>query len=194
MPPLEGGSSAELISSILRDTPPSVTGARPELPPDLARVVRRCLEKDPRCRMQTVRDLINEFRDLARIVSRSTPASSSAPRATPAADSGAARGAEGFWVAVLPFRQKGSDPRVEALAEGITEEIVTGLARFSYLRVIAPSSTRKYSNESADVRAIGRELGARFVMEGSLRQAGSRLRVGVQLIDAVSGAHLWPET
>jgi serine/threonine protein kinase len=192
--PFEGSSSAELISSILRDTPPSVTDARPELPPDFARVVRRCLEKDPRCRMQTARDLINEFRDLTRIVSRSAPASTSAPRVIPAADSGAARAAEGFWVAVLPFRHKGSDATVEALAEGITEEVITGLSRFSYLRVIAPSSTGKYSNESADVRAISRELGARYVMEGSLRQAGSRLRVGVQLIDAVSGAHLWAET
>jgi serine/threonine protein kinase/tetratricopeptide (TPR) repeat protein len=192
--PFEGKSSAELISSILRDTPPSVTDARPELPPDLARVVRRCLEKDPRCRIQTARDLINEFRDMARIAWHSAPASTSAPRATPAADSGAARAAEGFWVAVLPFRHKGSDTGVEALADGITEEIITGLSRFSYLRVIAPSSTRKYSNESADVRAIGSELGARYVMEGGLRQAGSRLRIGVQLIDAVSGAHLWAET
>ena len=192
--PFEASSSAELISSILRDTPPSVTDAHPELPPDLARVVRRCLEKDPRCRMQTARDLINEFRDLARIVSRSAPASTSTPRVIPAADSGAARAAEGFWVAVLPFRHKGSDASVEALAEGITEEVITGLSRFSYLRVIAPSSTGKYSNDSADLRAIGRELGARYVMEGSLRQVESRLRVGVQLIDAVSGVHLWAET
>ena len=192
--PFEGSSSAELISSILRDVPPSVTDVRPELPPDLARVVRRCLEKDPRCRMQTARDVINEFRDLARIAWRSVPASTSATRATPAADSGAARAAEGFWVAVLPFRHKGSDAGAEALAEGITEEIITGLSRFSYLRVIARSSTGKYSNESTDVRAVGSELGARYVMEGTLRQAGSRLRVGVQLIDAVSGAHLWAET
>jgi TolB-like protein len=192
--PFEGSSPAELISSILRDTPPSVTDLRPELPHDLARIVRRCLEKDPRCRMQTARDLINEFRDLARIASRSAPPSPSAARAIPPVDSGAARAAEGFWVAVLPFRHKGPDAGVEALAEGMTEEIITGLSRFSYLRVIAPSSTGKYSTDSADVRAIGRELGARYVMEGSLRQAGSRLRVGVQLIDAVSGAHLWAET
>lgn len=192
--PFEGRSSAELISSILRDIPPSVTDARPELPPDLARVVRRCLEKDPRYRMQTARDVINELRDLARNASRSMPTSTSATPATPVADSGAARAVEGFWVAVLPFRHQGSDAGVEALAEGITEEIITGLSRFSYLRVIARSSTGRYSHESADVRAVGRELGARYVMEGGLRQAGSRLRVGVQLIDAASGAHLWAET
>ena len=192
--PFEGSSSAELISSILRDTPLSVTDVRPELPADLARVVRRCLEKDPRSRMQTARDVINEFRDLARVASSSVATSTTTIRATPAADSGALRAAEGFWVAVLPFRYKGSESGGEALADGITEEVITGLSRFSYLRVIARSSTGKYSNESADVRAIGRELGARYVMEGSLRQAGTRLRVGVQLVDAISGAHLWAET
>ena len=64
--PFEGTSSAELISAILRDTPPPVTDMRPELPVDLARIIRRCLEKDPRHRVQTARDVSNEFRDLAR--------------------------------------------------------------------------------------------------------------------------------
>ena len=64
--PFEGSSSAELVSAILRDTPPSVTDVRPDLPSDLARIVRRCLEKDPRHRLQTARDVSNEFRDLAR--------------------------------------------------------------------------------------------------------------------------------
>ena len=62
--PFEGSSSAELVSAILRDTPPSVTDVRPDLPSDLARIVRRCLEKDPRHRLQTARDVSNEFRDL----------------------------------------------------------------------------------------------------------------------------------
>ncbi len=69
--PFEGNSSAELISSILRDSPPSVTDLRPELPADIARVIRRCLEKEPRHRVQTARDVGNEFRDLARIIARS---------------------------------------------------------------------------------------------------------------------------
>ena len=65
--PFEGTSSAELISSILRDRPPLITDLRPELPADLSRMIRRCLEKDPRYRMQTARDVSNEFRDMARI-------------------------------------------------------------------------------------------------------------------------------
>ncbi len=192
--PFEGNSSAELISAILRDNPPPVTDARPDLPSDLARIVRRCLEKDPRHRVQTARDVSNEFRDLARQASR--PAATATPpasRAAAAADSGAARADEGFWVAVLPFKCAGGSAELKALADGLSEEIVTGLSRFSYLRVIARSSTSRYANELVDVRSAGKELGARYVMEGTLRQSGTKLRLAVQLVDTVSGAHLWAE-
>jgi TolB-like protein/cytochrome c-type biogenesis protein CcmH/NrfG len=107
--------------------------------------------------------------------------------------SGASRAEEGFWVAVLPVKYAGTNPELKGLADGLSDEIVTGLSRFSYLRVIARGSTAKYSSESADIRAIGKELGARYVMEGTLRQSGSKLRLAVQLVDAVSGAHLWAE-
>ena len=100
-------------------------------------------------------------------------------------DSGQARADEGFWIAVLPFKYGGADASLTALAEGVTEEIVTGLSRFSYLKVISRSATG--SGRS------GNELGARYVMEGSLRQAGTKLRLAVQLVDATSGAHLWAE-
>src|SRR5580658_3737799 len=89
--PFEGSSSAELVSAILRDTPPSVIDVRPDLPSDLARIVRRCLEKDPRHRVQTARDVSNEFRDLARAGARSAPASTSSARAGVVTDSVAAR-------------------------------------------------------------------------------------------------------
>jgi TolB-like protein/Flp pilus assembly protein TadD len=104
------------------------------------------------------------------------------------------RVAEGFWVAVLPFKAAGLNAELSTLAEGLSDEIVTGLNRFSYLRVIARSSTLQYSSQTSDVRSVGKALGARYVMEGSLRQAGSVIRVTVQLIDANTGAHLWVET
>ncbi len=192
--PFEGNSHAELISAILRDTPLSVTHLRPDLPSDLARIIRRCLEKDPRHRVQTARDVSNEFRDLLQqTVKQSATATPLARRAAAAADSGAARADEGFWVAVLPFRYGGGNAEITALAEGLTDDIVTGMSRFSYLRVIARGSTAKYSSESGDVRAMGKELGARYVMEGNLRQAGNKLRLAVQVVDAVSGTHLWAE-
>ena len=116
-----------------------------------------------------------------------------ADRAKSGKDAGAVRADEGFWVAVLPFKYSGSNSDLTALAEGLSEDIVTGLSRFSYLRVIALSSTARFKNEALDVRSAGKELGVRYVMEGSLRQAGTKLRLAVQLVDAVSGAHLWAE-
>jgi TolB-like protein/Tfp pilus assembly protein PilF len=124
---------------------------------------------------------------------RSGTVTARAGRAESGTDSGQVRAEEGFWVAVLPFKYGGADAGLTALAEGLTEEIVTGLSRFSYLRVIARSSTSRYANESVDVRAAGKQLGARYVMEGSLRQAGTKLRLAVQLLDATNGAHLWAE-
>jgi len=113
---------------------------------------------------------------------------------TSAASDAPAHHDEGFWVAVLPFKYGGSNSDLTALAEGLTEEIVTGLSRFSYLKVISRSSTSRYANESVDVESAGKQLSARYVMEGSLRQAGTRLRIAVQLVDTSSGAHLWAET
>lgn len=191
--PFEGNSSAELASAILRDVPPSVGDARPDLPADLSRIIRRCLEKDPRHRVQTARDVSNEFRDLTRSSLRTPPASSSS-RAVTATDSGSSRTDEGFWVAVLPFKYSGSNADLTSLADGLTDDVITGLSRFPYLRVIARSSTSRFSHEGGDVRIAAKELGARYVMEGNLRQAGARLRVAVQLVDASSGAHLWAET
>jgi TolB-like protein/Tfp pilus assembly protein PilF len=186
--PFEGNSSGELFSAILRDDPSPVTDSRPDLPGDLARIIRRCLEKDPRHRVQTACDVANEFRDLVR---QMQTASASVELAIPVADSGAARAQEGFWIAVLPFKSTGASAEIAALADGLSEEILTGLSRFSYLRVIARGSTHKYANQTADMRTVGKELGARYVLEGSLRQAGTKLRVAVRVADTLSGVQLW---
>jgi TolB-like protein len=100
---------------------------------------------------------------------------------------------EGFWIAVLPFKSSGADPELAALAQGITEDIVTGLSRFSYLRVLSQSSTSRYTREETNLRSAGKELGARYVMEGSVRQSGETLRIAVQLNDASFGVDLWAE-
>ncbi len=114
--------------------------------------------------------------------------------AVPRTPSAETRADEGFWVAVLPFKSTGPSTELAGLAEGLSEEIITGLSRFSYLRVIGRGSTLRYANQTTDLRTVGKELGARYVMEGNLRQAGSALRVSVQLVEAASGAHLWAET
>ena len=183
--PFEGATSIELASAILRDTPPPLGNVRPDMPGALTRLVQRCLEKDRERRVQTARDVTSELHDIARRPS---------PDTTRGSDSGSRRTDEGFWLAVLPFKYGGPSAEVAALAEGLSEEIVTGLSRFSYLRVIARSSTLRYAEPAADVRTVAREIGARYVMEGSVRQAGSQVRIAVQLVDATTGAHLWAET
>ena len=192
--PFEGASSAELASAILRDTPRPLSEFRADLPEELGLLIQRCLEKDPQDRFPSARDL----RDALRGVTASAPsirtATAPAPRPVVEGNSGAARAEEGFWVAVLPFKYNGANADLTALAEGLTEEIVTGLFRFSYLRVISLSSTSRYAHGAIDIRSAGKELGARYVMEGSLRQAGTKLRIATQLVDASSDVNLWAET
>src|SRR5215467_9090860 len=96
-------------------------------------------------------------------------------------------------VAVLPFANLGDDPEQDYFSDGITEDIITELSRFSELLVIARNSSFQYKGRATDVRQVGRELGARYVLEGSVRRSGDRVRITAQLIDAVTGVHRWAE-
>jgi adenylate cyclase len=96
-------------------------------------------------------------------------------------------------IAVLAFNNLGSDASQEYVSDGITEDIITELSRFSELFIIARNSSFRYKGKSIDIRQVGRELGVRYVLEGSIRRDGDRLRLAAQLIDAVTGAHRWAE-
>jgi TolB-like protein/class 3 adenylate cyclase len=96
-------------------------------------------------------------------------------------------------IAVLPFANLSSDPEQEYLVDGIVEDIITELSRFSELFVIARNSSFQYKGKAIDVRQAGRELGVRYVLEGSVRRVGDRIRVATQLIDAATAAHRWAE-
>jgi adenylate cyclase len=96
-------------------------------------------------------------------------------------------------IAVLPFENMSGDPEQEYFADGMVEEIITGLSRLRWLFVIARNSSFTYKGRSVDVRQVGRELGVRFVLEGSVRKAGNRVRITGQLIDATTGTHLWAD-
>jgi adenylate cyclase len=96
-------------------------------------------------------------------------------------------------IAVLPFVNMSADPEQEFFADGITEDIITELSRFKDLLVIARNSSFAFKGEARDVKEIGRKLGVRYVVEGSVRRAGDRVRVTAQLIDAVNDSHLWAE-
>jgi TolB-like protein len=96
-------------------------------------------------------------------------------------------------IAVLPFANMSGDPEEDYFADGLTEELITGLARIRWLFVIARNSSFVYKGRAVDVSQVSRELGVRYVLEGSVRRAGSRLRISAQLVDAISGAHHWAE-
>jgi TolB-like protein len=96
-------------------------------------------------------------------------------------------------IAVLPFQNMSGDVDQEYFADGIVEEIITALSRFRHLFVIARNSSFIYKGRAVDVKQIGRELGVRYVLEGSVRKAGTRVRIAGQLVDATTGAHLWAE-
>ncbi|MER8422019.1 winged helix-turn-helix domain-containing tetratricopeptide repeat protein [Mesorhizobium sp. M1329] len=96
-------------------------------------------------------------------------------------------------VAVLPFSNLSGDPEQDYFADGMVDDIITGLARIKWLLVIARNSTFTYKGRAVDVKQVGRELGVRYVLEGSVRRAGGHVRVSGQMIDASTGAHVWAE-
>jgi serine/threonine protein kinase len=125
--PFQGNSAAELASAILRDSPRPLGELRAGVSDSLCGVIQRCLEKNAADRFQSARELLAGLHGAA-----------SAKKD----DSGAVRTQEGFWTAVLPFEYRGANAEIVALCEGLSEDIVTGLSRFSYLRVIAGRSPR----------------------------------------------------
>jgi adenylate cyclase len=96
-------------------------------------------------------------------------------------------------VAVLAFNNMSGDPEQEFIANGIAEDVITALSRYPSLFVIARNSSFSYKDRAVDVKQVGRELGVRYVLEGSLRKAGSRIRVTAQLVEAESSKHVWAE-
>jgi TolB-like protein len=96
-------------------------------------------------------------------------------------------------IAVLPFQNMSGDPEQDYFADGIVEEIITALSRIRWLFVIARNSSFTYKGRAVDVKQVGRELGVRYVLEGSVRNAANRVRVTGQLIDSATGAHLWAD-
>ena len=96
-------------------------------------------------------------------------------------------------IAVLPFQNMSGDAEQDYFADGMVEEIITALSRFKSLFVIARNSSFTYKGKAVDVKQVGRELGVRYVLEGSVRKAGTRLRITGQLIEAATGAHLWAD-
>ncbi|HEV2334884.1 MAG TPA: adenylate/guanylate cyclase domain-containing protein, partial [Stellaceae bacterium] len=123
----------------------------------------------------------------------SRPHAGETPAVPPVPEAGALPLPEKPSIAVLPFQNMSGDPEQEYFADGITEDVITLLSKSRGLFVIARNSTFTYKGRAIDVKTVGRELGVRYVLEGSVRKAGGRVRVTAQLIEAATGGHLWAE-
>jgi non-specific serine/threonine protein kinase len=188
--PFRGETSAAVFDSILHQAPAALRRLNPGVPPKLEEIITKALEKEPKLRYQHASDM---GADLQRLKRDTEPAHRGAAPATAGSAAGSAR-AEGLWIAILPFKNPSRDADLEELADGLSEDITAGLSRFSYLHVIAHNSALAYKGQSGDGRTVGRELGARYVMEGSMRKSGSLVRISSRLVDTSTGGHMWAET
>lgn len=161
--PFSGTTTVQLLSALLRDEPAAL-----DAPVAVDRIVRKCLAKRPLDRFQSMRELRAALDDLK-------------------------NGDAQPSIAVLPFENMSGDKENEYFSDGLAEEIINALSRVPGLKVIARTSAFAFKGKHEDVRRIAGALGVSKVLEGSVRKAGTRIRVTAQLIDATDGTHLWSE-
>ena len=187
-PPFAAATTQRTIARRLTEPPPVLAQSHPELPPHLSNALERVLATEPAERPATAADFTASLSawpistETQPVISRSTGPTRSVRRDTPT------RG-----LVVLPFVNRSPDAADEYFSDGLTEEIISDLAGVKALSVISRSSAMRFKGTDKDVRTIGRELGVQYVLEGSVRKAGSNLRITAQLVDAEADAQLWSE-
>jgi serine/threonine-protein kinase len=186
--PFRGDSSAGLMSSILKDHPEPVGRRRSDLPEGVCRLIAQCLEKHQRDRLQTANDLLFELKAQRQAWESGAGASGRAIRDI--APSPVERAAS---IAVLAFTDMSAAKDQDWFCDGIAEEILNALTPLKGLRVAARTSAFSFKGKGDDLRTIGEKLNVTTVLEGSVRRAGDRVRITVQLSDAQNGYQLWSE-
>ena len=179
--PFAGGSTAALASAILRDSPPALADLRPDLPGELDRLVIRCLAKDPATRPPAA-----EIRGKLAAIASGVGSGGSSPNAKPSL-------AKIEAVAVLPLTNLSGEASEEYFADGMTEALITDLAKVGGMKVISRTSVMKYKGVARPVGEIAAELSVDAVVEGSVLRVGDRVRISAQLIRAATDEHLWAE-
>jgi serine/threonine protein kinase/Flp pilus assembly protein TadD len=186
--PFQGETSAVVFDAILNRQPPPLLQAKPDLPTELGRILERALEKDRGLRYQTATDLKTELLRLKRDLE------SGGRRAAEMSDSrgGGARPSEKS-LAVLYFENLSGVKEDEYLRDGVTEDIITELSKIKGLRIFSRSTVLSYRDKAVAPEQIGRQLGAAYLLTGSLRRAGARLRINAELVDTHNDFPLWSE-
>ena len=180
--PFQGHYEQAIVYSILQEAPEPITALRTGIPLELERVANKCLAKRADERYQTVSDLLADLGALkrSRESSEGKRQSSGARDARPS-------------IAVLPFENRSRDEDDEYLSDGVTEDIISALAKVEGLRVTPRASAFRFKGESTAVRQVAEKLNVGCVLTGTIRRAGSRLRITVELIDAAEEAQMWSE-
>ncbi len=176
--PFRGETTTEILAAILKDEPAWPSASRPDLPAELDRILQQCLEKEPLLRLASAAELRDRL-DALRLHPE-------------AAEEPVAREFEAS-IAVLPFVDLSREKDQEYFCEGVAAEIIAALTRVRGIRLASRTSSFRFRAASLDSREIGRRLRVRTLLEGSVRKAGSRLRVTAELIDAASGFAIWSE-
>jgi serine/threonine protein kinase/tetratricopeptide (TPR) repeat protein len=181
--PFKGSSLVAIIAKRVADPTPSARALRESVPNSVDAVIRRALRPAPEDRFPTA----------AAFAEALAPVALTAPEATGVTSPAPSRVEGSNPIAVLPFANLSTDKENDYFSEGMTEELIHALSRIPQLRVASRTSVFNVSRKGLDIRTIGESLGVKTVLEGSVRRAGNRLRISVQLVDTRSGYHLWSE-
>jgi TolB-like protein/Tfp pilus assembly protein PilF len=198
--PFRGDTTADALANIIHREPVSIRTLRQDANAELERIITRTLRKDKNERYQTATDLLIDLKQLQKRLEfeaelkRTSPtpepveAQTQIIRAQPTAQTETHDS-----IAVLPFSNLSADADNEYFCEGLAEELLNALAKIDHLKVAARTSAFSFKGKNANVSDIGQKLGVKTILEGSVRRAGNRLRITVQLVNASDGYHLWSE-
>jgi serine/threonine protein kinase len=178
-PLFSGSTPQEIVAGLLHDSLPELSAFDPFAPPELRAIVTRCISRDPRHRFESARDLGMALRALL----TGSASGSAAKRPKP----------RGKSLAVLPFVNSGTDPRLEYLIDGITESIINSLSQLAGLRVVPRSLVFRYKGLQSDPATVGLALNARTILTGRVRQHDDVLNIQVELVDTIGESQLWGE-
>lgn len=190
--PFDGSSATEIIDSIIHKEPIAIARFNYDVPPELERIARKCLEKDRQRRYQTAREISTDLRNLRRDGGTGETTNASGTGKTQTARRSRSRKAIDS-LAILPLVNASGDPDAEYLSDGITESIINTLSQLPKLRVMARSTVFRYKGGEVDPQVVGRELGVRAVLTGRVLQRGELLIIKAEMADAEDGSHLWGE-
>ncbi len=189
--PFEGNSSTEVTDKIIHSEPAAISRLNYSVPPELERIIRKCLEKEPDRRYQSMRELLTDLRNLQRDADSGGQTAGGLRRKTEVFGRTRSRKAIDS-IAVLPMENLSAERETEYLSDGLTESIINNLSQIRRLRVMARSTVFRYKGRaSLDPQEIGHELGVRAVLVGRLLHRGDSLVVKVELVDTSDGSYLW---